>query len=113
MSQKNTNCINCRRAEKVFYSLDRVYSYYGSDEIKHNIFTHNGNLIAYAKLATFKIQCDTCHNRLNDCVYIKDSKYCTQSKHSNVTVIDCAIKKLLHKNEVSIMSADIGLFLMP
>lgn len=110
MSQRNPNCRDCQIAEKVFYSLDRVY---GVGSEKYKIFTHNGNLISYAKSNFFSYTCEVCLNFINDCIHINEGRYYTLSKHSNVTVVECSIKKRLRLNGIIIMGTDIGVFLMP
>lgn len=104
-------CDKCRINSELIFSPNRVYGLEGDK--KNIMFTHNGNLISYCRLDSFSAQCKVCFNPIMECVYIKDGKYCTVSEHSNVTVIDCAIKKPLQQNEMLIMGTEIGVFIMP
>lgn len=106
----NNNCRNCRRDKEILSSQARIYKF---NTATNTIFIHNGNLISYCILDSFSNKCKKCSNFITDCVYTKDGKYYTLSKHSSVTAIDCAIKKPLLQMSMIIMGTEIGVFIMP
>lgn len=105
---RGLHCKDCKRLSEIYYSSARVAH---KEKWVNSIFIHNGNLISYTKVHPYHEYCTVCRNERLDCIYIKDGEYHTISKYSNVTDIECSIKKRLYQRDAFVTDIDLGIFI--